>query len=234
MASPGIRPIPPRDLREDALNLPNVLTLLRIAAIPLVLVLMAEGTRDANFWAALLYAAAAVTDAIDGWLARRQGLVSVLGKFLDPLADKLFVVAVLVFMVQLGHVPAWAVIVVVARELAITTLRIIAMTEGVVIAAQRGGKDKTALQMVAVLLLILHDPYVLDFVVVQVQANLNTVGLMMLYLSIVLALTSGGEYLRLLAAAIRAKKERLLEEQALNEQAAGQSVHDRRAPRDSL
>lgn len=228
MASPGgVRPIPPRDLREDALNLPNVLTLLRIAAIPLVLVLMAEGTREANFWAALLYAAAAVTDAIDGWLARRQGLVSVLGKFLDPLADKLFVVAVLVFMVQLGHVPAWAVIVVVARELAITTLRIIAMTEGVVIAAQRGGKDKTALQMVAVLLLILHDPYVLDFVVVQVQANLNTVGLLMLYLSIVLALTSGGEYLRLLAAAIRAKKERLLEQQASSEPAADERVRDR-------
>ncbi|HMI90442.1 MAG TPA: CDP-alcohol phosphatidyltransferase family protein, partial [Polyangiales bacterium] len=97
-----------KSLREDALNLPNMLTMGRIAAIPLVLLLMAQGTRECNFWAMMSYAVAAVTDFVDGWLARRMGLTSLLGKFLDPLADKLIVLATLVMMVEQAHVPAWA------------------------------------------------------------------------------------------------------------------------------
>ena len=113
-------------------------------------------TRVANFWATILYSLAAITDFIDGYLARRMGLTSVLGKFLDPLADKLLVLAALVMMVELGHVPAWPVIIVTGRELSITALRTIAISEGVVIAASRGGKDKTAAQIVALVALILH------------------------------------------------------------------------------
>ena len=85
-----------RTLWEDARNLPNLLTFLRILMIPVVLVLLERGSPKHCFWAALVYAAAAITDLLDGWLARRQGLVSVLGKFLDPLADKLIVAASLV------------------------------------------------------------------------------------------------------------------------------------------
>ncbi|MEZ4288811.1 MAG: CDP-alcohol phosphatidyltransferase family protein [Polyangiales bacterium] len=108
-----------RSLREDAINLPNLLTFARIAMIPAVLVLLWDGTPKANFWAAMVYAATAITDFLDGWLARKRGLVSVLGKFLDPLADKLLVMATLVFMVYLGRLPllgAVAVIVLVARR----------------------------------------------------------------------------------------------------------------------
>jgi CDP-diacylglycerol--glycerol-3-phosphate 3-phosphatidyltransferase len=144
-------------LREDALNLPNLLTMARVVMIPVVLWLMYQDTRVANFWATILYSLAAVTDFVDGWLARRWGLTSVLGKFLDPLADKLIVLATLVLMVELGHVPAWAVIIIAGRELSITALRTIAISEGVVIAASRGGKDKTAVQMAALVALILHD-----------------------------------------------------------------------------
>ena len=112
-----------RSLKEDALNLPNLLTMGRIAAIPFVLWLMSIGTREGNFWAVIVYGLAGVTDFIDGWLARRMGLESLLGKFLDPLADKLFVLAVLIWMVGLGRVPAWAVIIIAARELSVTALR---------------------------------------------------------------------------------------------------------------
>ena len=91
-----------KSLKDDALNVPNLLTMGRIAAIPLVLWLMAMDTRESNFWAMILYSAAAVTDFIDGYLARKMGLTSLLGKFLDPLADKLIVLATLVLMVELG------------------------------------------------------------------------------------------------------------------------------------
>jgi CDP-diacylglycerol---glycerol-3-phosphate 3-phosphatidyltransferase len=93
-------------LREDAVNLPNMLTMLRVVMIPVVLWLMYQQTPATNFWATIVYSLAAVTDFIDGYLARKMGLTSVLGNFLDPLADKLIVLATLVMMVELGHVPA--------------------------------------------------------------------------------------------------------------------------------
>lgn len=203
-------------IREDAINLPNLLTFLRIALIPVVIWLMTAGTPRASFWAAMVYGVTAITDFLDGWLARRQGLVSVLGKFLDPLADKLLVMAVLVYEVHLGHVPSWAVILLLARELSITSLRVIAMSEGVVIAAGQGGKDKTALQMVALLMLILHHPYDVHFGFATIQADFRTVGLWLLYLSLFFAFTSAGEYIKLFVEAVEAKEERLrqLDEQS--------------------
>src|SRR6185503_20437649 len=105
-----------RTLWEDAKNLPNMLTFLRILMIPAVLVLLARGAPRDCYWAAWVYALAAITDLLDGWLARRQGLVSVLGKFLDPLADKLIVAATLVWLVPMGRIPAWAVVLLISRE----------------------------------------------------------------------------------------------------------------------
>ena len=196
-------------IRQDALNLPNLLTMLRVVMIPIVLVLMYHGTRAAAVWAALVYSLAAVTDALDGWLARRQGLISVLGKFLDPLADKLLVLATLVMMVELGHIPAWPVIVIASRELSVTALRTIAATEGVVMAASQGGKDKTALQMVAVLTLILHHTYTLNFVFADLTVSMTAVGLALLYVSVFFTLTSAGEYIKLFVDAVEAKERRL-------------------------
>ncbi len=200
-------------IREDAINLPNLLTFLRIVLIPVVVWLIAAGTPRANFWAAIVYAITAITDFLDGWLARRQGLISVLGKFLDPLADKLLVMSVLVFMVQLGRVPTWAVIIILARELSITSLRVIAMSEGVVIAAGQGGKDKTALQLVALLLLILHHPYDLYFGIATLRTDFHSVGLILLYLSVFFAITSAGEYIKLFVDAVEAKEQRLKQEE---------------------
>ncbi|HEY8427263.1 MAG TPA: CDP-diacylglycerol--glycerol-3-phosphate 3-phosphatidyltransferase [Sandaracinaceae bacterium] len=215
MSEQGAAPIKKRrtSIREDAINLPNLLTFLRILLIPVVLWLMAIGTPRANFWAMVVYAATAITDFLDGWLARKRGLISVLGKFLDPLADKLLVMSVLVFMVDLGRVPWWAVVVLLARELSITSLRVIAMSEGVVIAAGQGGKDKTALQMVALLLLIVHHPYLLHFGFTSVVVDFNGLGKALLYLSVFFALTSAGEYIKLFVEAVEAKEQRLKQEE---------------------
>jgi CDP-diacylglycerol---glycerol-3-phosphate 3-phosphatidyltransferase len=202
MIEPGQKAQRRKSLREDAVNLPNLLTMGRVGAIPLVLT---------NFWAMMLYSAAAVTDFVDGWLARRMGLTSLLGKFLDPLADKLIVLATLVMMVAQGRVPAWAVIIIAARELSVTALRTIAISEGVVIAASRGGKDKTAVQMVAVLALILHDTYYMDYGFYEGIVDMNAVGLWLLYLSVVFTITSAGEYVALFVDAVEAKDRRLME-----------------------
>lgn len=210
-----------KTLREDALNLPNLLTFGRILAIPIVIWLQLRDTRVANFCAMMVYSAAAVTDFIDGWLARRLGLTSLLGKFLDPLADKLIVLATLTVMVQQGRVPAWAVIIIAARELSVTVLRTIAISEGVVIAASRGGKDKTAVQMVAVLTLILHDTYYIDWGFYAGFVNMNAVGLVLLYLSVIFTLTSGGEYLAVLVDAVEAKNRRLAETPEENDPSRG-------------
>ncbi|MDB4991567.1 MAG: CDP-diacylglycerol--glycerol-3-phosphate 3-phosphatidyltransferase [Myxococcaceae bacterium] len=198
-----------RGLKEDALNLPNILTMFRIVTIPVVMAMLQEGTPAMNFWAGWAYTFATVTDALDGYLARKRGLVSVLGKFLDPLADKLLVMATLVLMVGMGRVPAWVVVVVLARELSISMLRMIASSEGVVIAAGEGGKAKTALQMVAVLFLMLHHRYRIDFWFVESEVDFNVAGLWLLYLSVFFALTSAGEYVKLFVEAVEAKNTRL-------------------------
>jgi CDP-diacylglycerol---glycerol-3-phosphate 3-phosphatidyltransferase len=205
------RPISPaaRSLKEDALNLPNLLTMLRIAMIPVVLLLLHDGTPVMNFWAAWVYTGATITDALDGYLARKRGLVSVVGKFLDPLADKLLVMATLVLMVSMGRVPAWVVVIILARELSISMLRTIAISEGVVIAAGEGGKAKTALQMLAVLCLMLHHRYYIDFWFSAHWVDFNVAGLWLLYLSVFFAITSAGEYIKLFIEAVDAKARRL-------------------------
>lgn len=201
-----------RTIREDAVNLPNMLTMLRIVLIPLALWLIADGSRRACFWAGAVYTISAFTDFLDGWLARRMGLISVLGKFLDPLADKLLVISSLVVMVAMERVPAWAVIIIVARELSVTSLRVIAIGEGVEMAASQGGKEKAALQMIAVLLLMLHYPYVIDFGVVSLPVDFNVVGLYSLYISVFFAIWSGGEYVKLFVDAVEMKEKRLAEQ----------------------
>jgi CDP-diacylglycerol--glycerol-3-phosphate 3-phosphatidyltransferase len=196
-------------LREDAFNLPNLLTMLRIVMIPAVMILLWDGTPVMNYWAGWVYTVATITDALDGYLARKRNLVSVLGKFLDPLADKLIVMATLVMMTAMGRVPAWAVVVILARELSISMLRTIAISEGVVIAAGEGGKAKTALQMVAVLFLMLHHRYKIDFWFTEQWVDFNMAGLLLLYLSLFFAITSAGEYIKLLVEAVEAKDRRL-------------------------
>ncbi len=141
------------------MNLPNLLTLSRLAAIPLLMGLLLVRFPGHDQIAAALFLVFSFTDTLDGQIARRRGLVSDLGKFLDPLADKLFVLSVLIVLVQEGLVAAWVVVVIFSRELLITILRSVGANQGQVIAAAPLGKTKTVTQMAAVTLLILQRPY---------------------------------------------------------------------------
>lgn len=194
-----------RTLWEDAKNLPNLLTFARILMIPAVLLLLSRGAPRDCFWAACVYSLAAITDMLDGYLARRQGLVSVLGKFLDPLADKLIVAATLVWLVPMGRIPAWAVVLLISREITITALRSIASTEGLVIAAGDGGKIKTALQMIGIVCLILGYPYRIHLGVDFGEVDVVHVGRLLIYLSLVFSITSAAQYMGLFIDAIDAK-----------------------------
>src|SRR5438045_512389 len=120
------------NLRRELTNLPNLVTMGRVVVIPLVLYFMDNFNPLRTFIASLLYLIAAAGDFLDGYLARSRGQVSMIGKFLDPLADKLIVNAVLVFMVALGRVPAWVVVVMIGRDLRVNGLRIIAFAQGLV------------------------------------------------------------------------------------------------------
>jgi CDP-diacylglycerol--glycerol-3-phosphate 3-phosphatidyltransferase len=140
-------------------NLPNWLTLSRLLAIPVLMVLILTSFRYHDQIAAVVFVIASLTDTLDGNLARARGQVTELGKFLDPLADKLFILSVLIVLVQVRQLAAWVVVVIFGRELLITVLRSLSASQGHVIAATPWGKTKTVSQVVAVLLLILQQPY---------------------------------------------------------------------------
>jgi CDP-diacylglycerol---glycerol-3-phosphate 3-phosphatidyltransferase len=198
-----------RTLTEDAFNLPNLLTMARIVMIPLCLWFLDRGTPKDCFWAAIVFTIAAVTDLLDGWLARKLGIVSVLGKFLDPLADKLIVMATLVWMVPMGRIPGWIVVVLLAREISVTALRSIAASEGVVIAAGQEGKAKTALQMIGIIALIVGYPYPMSYVGIDLGVvDLVHVGRVLVYISLVFSVASAAQYMRLFGAAVEAKQAR--------------------------
>ena len=140
------------------LNLPNALTVLRILAVPVIVVALLGETPDGDVIAAAVFALAAITDGLDGYIARRRRDITTFGKLMDPLADKLLVVAALVSLVSLDRLAAWVAMVIIAREIAVTGLRGLAAEQGVVIAASWLGKVKTALQVAAIFALITFDP----------------------------------------------------------------------------
>lgn len=143
------------------MNLPNKLTLLRVVLIPVfVVLLLLEGGQNSTLRIAALivFCIASFTDFLDGQIARRNHLVTNFGKFMDPLADKLLVCSALICMIELGQLPSWYVITVIAREFIISGFRLVAADNGIVIAASWWGKFKTTFQMFTVILLILNIP----------------------------------------------------------------------------
>ncbi|MCB0828902.1 MAG: CDP-diacylglycerol--glycerol-3-phosphate 3-phosphatidyltransferase [Solirubrobacterales bacterium] len=140
------------------LNLPNFLTILRILAVPVVVVALLDGTPNGDALAAIVFALAALTDGLDGYIARSRDSVTTFGKLMDPLADKLLVTAALVSLVSLNRLPAWVAMVIIAREIAVTGLRSLAADRGVIIAASWMGKVKTVLQIAMVFALIAFNP----------------------------------------------------------------------------
>lgn len=174
--------------RQQILSLPNGVTILRIVAIPLILVLLFYMGRGYQLLTALLFLGAAVTDTIDGYLARRRGMVTTLGIFLDPLADKLLIVTALIALIPAREIPVWMVIVIVGREIAITGLRGIAVSQGIVIAASALGKYKTVFEAASIFFLILNGSY--SFL------NFRSIGMFFLWVALIVAVISGVDYFR--------------------------------------
>lgn len=140
------------------MNTPNKLTIARMIIVPFLVIFLLTGWGgEANRYISLtLFVVASVTDWFDGYLARKNNLVTNFGKFLDPLADKLLVCSAMICMIDLKRLPAWFVIIIIAREFIISGFRLIAAENGIVIAANYWGKFKTASQMIMIILLILH------------------------------------------------------------------------------
>ena len=178
-------------LRREIGNLPNMITLGRLFLIPPCLLLTKAGDPLSSFLAMLLFLLAAFLDVLDGWLARRRGLVTFFGKFVDPLADKIMVTALFIELVAVGRLPTWLVALLLARELYISGLRMMALRENVEIVAGSGGKAKTAFQMVGICFLIVHYPYDMP---IGGALDCHAVGMILIYVSLGLSYLSAVTY----------------------------------------
>lgn len=158
--------------------------------IPAVVICLYFPGKIGSFLAALFFGLAAITDLLDGFLARRYKVVTSIGKLLDPLADKILASVTMIMLISLGRIPAWIVILIIAREMAVTGLRSIAVVQGKVIAASSLGKYKTIFQSVSLICLCLHYQYV--------NVDFHAVGMTFLWAALILTLWSGFSYFRLM------------------------------------
>lgn len=201
-----LRPKPPTNFKQELFTIPNILTYIRIAMLPFILLVLNQDSRFFSFWAAMLFAIACFTDLFDGYFARKLNQVTIFGKLLDPLADKLIVSATLIIMVPMGRVASWLVILLLAREFAITGLRGIAASEGMVIDASPVAKYKTVYQMIAIFCLLLHYPFRVDyFGMFELLLNFHRIGTVFLYIALLFSLVSGLEYFWKFGVAINQK-----------------------------
>ncbi len=176
--------------KTDALTFdtpPNRLTLLRMAAVPAVVYFLTWKTLQGDVIACVVFSLAAITDWFDGYLARAYQSVTIFGKLMDPLADKFLVVSTLIMLQELDRIHPFLVMVLICREMGITSLRALASAEGVIIAAGSGGKWKAALQMIAIPFLIVHVPLFDVF-------PTRVVGTWLMYISVFLSLSSASTY----------------------------------------
>lgn len=170
------------------MNLPIALTLVRIVLVPLIMVFLISSSRVNVLIAAVIFIAASLTDWLDGRMARRLNQVTRLGTLLDPVADKLLVAAALVSLVHVDMIPAWMAVVIIGRELAVTGLRGVAISMGVVVPASAFGKSKTASQYVAITLLILEKGVPADFMPFHLVSGVT------LWVAMTLTIVSGADY----------------------------------------
>lgn len=174
------------DKLKQILSQPNTLTLFRVGAIPVIVILMLYPNRVLTFFAALLFSAAAITDYFDGYLARQKGLVTRLGKIMDPLADKLLVSTSFIMLVSHGWIPAWVACIIIGREIAVTGLRNVISDSGGDVAASNLGKYKTGFQIAAIIPLLFHYHYF--------SVNLHAIGMFFLWGALIFTVWSGVDY----------------------------------------
>jgi CDP-diacylglycerol---glycerol-3-phosphate 3-phosphatidyltransferase len=172
--------------RATIWNIPNLLSIFRILTIPVVVGFLLSPSPTASFLAAIFFGVASMTDALDGYIARYQNSETAIGKLLDPLADKLLINSALIMLIPLGRIPAWMVVLIVGREVAVTGLRGIASIEGRVIAASNWGKAKTIFQSFALAGLMLHYEYL--------GVSWHLVGMVLMWIALAITLASGFDY----------------------------------------
>jgi CDP-diacylglycerol--glycerol-3-phosphate 3-phosphatidyltransferase len=173
--------------KKKVLNLPNTITMLRIGIIPVLFLLLLSPGPTESLIIAGIFVVAALTDVLDGYIARRYQIVTTMGKFLDPIADKLIVNTAMILMIPLGRIPAWIVAVIIIRDFTVDGIRTIASSEGVIIQSSRLAKQKTLCQIFAVTALMIHYPFL--------GADAHLVGIVILYVALFLTLYSGLDYL---------------------------------------
>lgn len=169
------------------MNLPNQLTIIRILLIPVFLFFLFITKGIFRFLPLIIFIGAAVTDTIDGYIARRDNLITDFGKFMDPLADKLLTVSAFIAFVEIGYLGSWAVILIIAREFIISGIRTLAASKGVTIAANNWGKIKTVFQMVLIVIILMHYTTYMNFVLPLINP--------LIIITVLLTLVSGGTYI---------------------------------------
>lgn len=178
-------PIAPEN--RKIINLPNTITMLRISFIPVLFLLLLSPDQTMSLVIAGLFIAVSFTDLLDGYIARRYHIVTTMGKFLDPIADKLVINTAMILMIPIGRIPAWVVAIVVIRDFTVDGIRNIASSGGHIISASWLGKQKTLCQVFAVSALMIHYPFL--------GADAHVVGTTILYLALILSVYSGLDYL---------------------------------------
>jgi len=173
--------------KNEVFNLPNTITLLRLSVIPVLFLLLLSPGRVLSMVIAVLFIIASITDLIDGYVARKYNIVTTMGKFLDPVADKLVVTTAMIMLIPIDRIPAWIVAIIIMRDLVVDGLRSIASADGLVIDASRLGKQKTLCQIIAVSALLIHYDTVFSL-------NAHAVGIVVLYVALVLTVWSGADY----------------------------------------
>jgi CDP-diacylglycerol--glycerol-3-phosphate 3-phosphatidyltransferase len=174
------------DERPSLISGPNKLTFFRIAAVPIIIILLLFPNPICTFIAALLFSAAAITDYLDGFYARKRGLVTTLGKIMDPVADKLLVSSAFIMLSSLGWVPAWITCVIIGRELAVNGLRNIIAEKGADLSSSKLGKYKTGFQIAAIIPLMIHYPFL--------GLNVQIIGTFFLWGALAFTIWSGADY----------------------------------------
>ncbi len=177
-------PIP--EEKREMFNLPNTITMLRLGVIPILFALLLSPGPTMSLVIAILFIAAALTDILDGYIARRFEIVTTMGKFLDPISDKLIVNTAMILMIPIGRIPAWIVAIIIIRDFAVDGIRNIAASDGLIIQASPLGKRKMLCQIFAVSALMIHYSFI--------GADAHLVGMAILYIALVLTVASGIDY----------------------------------------
>jgi len=172
--------------RRETFNLPNTITLMRIGVVPFLFVLLWSPDKFWSLVIAGLFVLASVTDFFDGYIARKYQMITTMGKFLDPIADKIIVNTAMILLIPINRIPAWIVAITIIRDLIVDVIRSIASSEGIYIQASMLGKQKTVAQLIAVTALIIHYPIF--------GLDAHVVGTFILYIALVLTIYSGIDY----------------------------------------